>query len=116
MIHRPDRLCKLAADEAPRMPSRFKRGVAQRAPVHFGFRGDPDAWAPTYPLSWFGLVAVSCVLSWFIHALTVRGPLELWNIPQQQRFLRLSPERASAPSWRVCALSAPWRRLPPQSR
>jgi len=67
--------------------------LPSRVPIHFGFRGNPDAWASTSVLSWFSLVAMSCGLSWFIHALTMHGPVELWNIPEKQRFLRLSSEQ-----------------------
>lgn len=64
-----------------------------KLPLHFNFSGTPDAWARTSVLSWFGPLAISLALSWFIRALTTRGPLEFWDIPEKQRFLKLSPEQ-----------------------
>jgi len=67
--------------------------LPQRIPIHFGLGAAPDAWATTSLASWFGLFAVSAVTSTFIHALSRYGPLTLWNIPEKERFLQLSPRQ-----------------------
>jgi uncharacterized membrane protein len=64
-----------------------------RVPVHFGFTGAPDAWAGTSVVSWFAPLAISAALSGLIRALATSGPLGAWNIPEKQRFLRLTPEQ-----------------------
>ena len=77
-----------------------------RIPIHFGLGGNPDAWADTSYFSWFGLLAISCGLSWFIYALTMHGPLELWNFPEKKRFLGLSPEKQAPIIARLHAFGA----------
>lgn len=62
--------------------------------MHFGFRGQPDAWARTSFLSWFGLPVTAAGMAlflWWAGRLANRSPA-LWNVPEKQKFLRLPPE------------------------
>ena len=67
--------------------------LPRRVPTHFDFGGTPDAWARTSLTSWFGLVAITAAVSAFVYALSMHAPLELWNIPEKERFLRLSSQQ-----------------------
>lgn len=68
--------------------------LPEQIPVHFGFRGQPDAWARASFLSWFGLpitAAGMALFLWWAGRLANRPPA-LWNMPEKQEFLRLPPE------------------------
>ena len=67
--------------------------LPRRIPVHFDFGGDLDALAPASLASWFGLLAVSVAVSASLYVLSIHGPLELWNIPEKERFLRLTAQQ-----------------------
>jgi uncharacterized membrane protein len=80
----------LAASVWTRLPARI--------PTHFDGAGNPTTWSRTTFLSWFGLPLVTVGMALFLYGLfrlTLRHPA-LWNIPQKESFLRLSPE-ARAP-------------------
>jgi uncharacterized membrane protein len=67
----------------PRLPGRI--------PMHFGFSGQPDAWASRSLVSWFLLPAITAALALGLHAIaasTANHP-ELWNVPDKRRFLAL---------------------------
>lgn len=72
------------------------RGMPQPYPVHFGWSGEPDAWA-TGPGMWILLVAI-CTIS-FLHLhllqrfLVVDVDSPLLNVPWRDRFRRLPAER-----------------------
>lgn len=68
--------------------------LPDRIPVHFNFRGEPDGWARTSVVSWLALPALATALViflWGIGRVAARRP-ELWNVPEKQLFLRMSPE------------------------
>jgi uncharacterized membrane protein len=73
----------------PRLP--------ERIPIHFGFSGQPDAWAGRSIASWFLLPAITAVLALMMHAMAASGASNphLWNLPDKPLFLRLPrPEQA----------------------
>ena len=67
--------------------------LPRRMPVHFNFSGDPGAWAQTSLASWFALLLISVAVSAFVYAVSTYAPLERWNIPEKERFLRLSAQQ-----------------------
>ena len=71
--------------------------VPARVPTHFGFDGEPDAWAERSLWSWFGLPAIGLLVAALIDALTVwthrRPALTGLNLPQKDAILALPPER-----------------------
>jgi uncharacterized membrane protein len=67
--------------------------LPDRIPVHFGLGGAADAWTRTSAVSWFGLCAITIAISWLLYLVSTRGPLELWNIPEKERFLRLTAQQ-----------------------
>ena len=72
--------------------------LPERIPMHFDLWGNPDRYVRRSWLSWLGMPLVAAFLFVFIHGLgrlTTRRP-ELWNVPEKDRFLRLTPE-ARAP-------------------
>ena len=74
----------------PRLPARI--------PVHFGASGAVDRWAPTTLVTWFALPLLAALISaslWGLGRWAVTAP-KLWNVPEKERFLALSPE-ARAP-------------------
>jgi uncharacterized membrane protein len=72
-------------------------GVPERFPVHFGFSGQPNAWAARSLLSWLALPLVAAGVALLLEGmsrLSVSRP-QLWNVPDKSRFLALTPaERA----------------------
>ena len=67
--------------------------LPRRIPLHFGFGGALDAWTRTSLVSWFGLWVIAVALSAFLYVVSTRGPLDSWNIPEKERFLRLSAQQ-----------------------
>ncbi len=67
----------------PRLP--------ERIPIHFGFSGQPDAWAGRSIASWFLLPAVTAGLALMMHAISMFGASNphLWNLPEKRLFLAL---------------------------
>ncbi|HST58559.1 MAG TPA: DUF1648 domain-containing protein [Longimicrobium sp.] len=74
----------------PRLP--------ERIPIHFGFSGQPDAWAGRSIASWFLLPAITAALALMMHAISMYGASNphLWNLPDKRRFLAL-PRAEQAP-------------------
>ncbi len=69
-----------------------------RIPVHFGGDGLPDRWLHATPLAWLALPLTGTALSglvWGIGRWAATVP-RLWNVPEKERFLALSPQ-ARAP-------------------
>lgn len=67
----------------PRLPGRI--------PMHFGFSGQPDAWASRSIFSWFLLPIITAALALGLNAIaasTAAHP-ELWNVPDKRRFLAM---------------------------
>ena len=68
-----------------------------RIPTHFDFGGRPNRRVATTWISWFGLPSLAVAMTLFlfgIDRLLLRSP-ELWNVPDRERFLKMSPaERA----------------------
>ena len=65
-------------------------------PTHFGGSGAADAWAGKSLFSWFGLPIVGLVLALMMLGLSraqVGGSMDMWNIPEKDRFRRLEPEQ-----------------------
>ncbi|HLV26418.1 MAG TPA: DUF1648 domain-containing protein [Gemmatimonadales bacterium] len=70
--------------------------LPEKLPVHFGASGAPDAWADRSLFSWFGLPMIGLAMVLLMYALSrirVGGSLDLWNIPEKDRFLRLTPDQ-----------------------
>lgn len=67
--------------------------LPRRIPVHFDFGGALDAWARTSLVSWFGLWVIAVALSILLHVVSTHGSLELWNMPEKERFLRLTAQQ-----------------------
>jgi uncharacterized membrane protein len=64
-----------------------------RIPVHFDLAGTPTRWAGASLASWLGLPLFAAAMALFMvgaERLTRRSPA-LWNIPEKDLFLRLSP-------------------------
>lgn len=73
----------------------FWARLPAQLPTHFDWNGEVTTWSPTTWLSWFGLPLISAGTALLIHGcmrLSKRAPY-LWNVPEKQRFLRLSPEQ-----------------------
>ncbi|HYW11048.1 MAG TPA: DUF1648 domain-containing protein [Longimicrobium sp.] len=72
--------------------------LPERIPVHFGFSGQPDAWAGRSIASWFLLPAITAALALMMHAMAAAGASSphLWNLPEKRRFLAL-PRTEQAP-------------------
>ena len=67
--------------------------LPRRIPAHFDFSGDLNTFAPTSLASWFDLLAISVAISASLYLLSTHGSLESWNIPEKERFLRLTPQQ-----------------------
>ena len=67
--------------------------LPERVPIHFDFAGEPTTWARTSVLSWFGLPLLAAATTLFIYGLGRASTHEpdIWNIPEKERFLALSP-------------------------
>lgn len=76
-------------------------GLPGEIPIHFGSSGEPDRWADTTLLSWFGLPVLAAALSLVLYltALIVPTRPEWINMPDKKRFLAL-PEGARGPVYR----------------
>jgi uncharacterized membrane protein len=64
-----------------------------RIPVHFDLAGTPTRWAGATLVTWLGLPLFAAAMALFMEGaerLTRRAPA-LWNIPEKELFLRLSP-------------------------
>jgi hypothetical protein len=64
-----------------------------RIALHFGFSGRPDRWVSTTWMAWFGLPLLAAAMTLFllgIDKLLQRSP-QMWNVPDKERFLRMSP-------------------------
>ena len=67
--------------------------LPERVPIHFDLAGHPTTWARTSVLSWFGLPLLAAAMTLFLYGIgqaSAHTP-ELWNIPEKERFLALSP-------------------------
>jgi uncharacterized membrane protein len=68
-------------------------GLPSRIPTHFGLSGAADNWSSRSLTAWFGLLLGSLG----VHALTIvlmSPKLQyLWNFPEKERFLKLTPEQ-----------------------
>ena len=67
--------------------------LPERVPIHFDFTGQPTTWARTSILSWFGLPLLAAAMTFLLYGIasaSTHAP-ELWNIPERERFLALSP-------------------------
>jgi hypothetical protein len=65
-------------------------------PMHFGGSGAADAWAEKSLFSWFGLPFMGLVLALMMLGLSrmrVGGSMDMWNVPEKERFLQLGPEQ-----------------------
>src|SRR5688572_29187782 len=62
-----------------------------RIPTHFGASGKPDAWDERSLFFWFLLVMVSLGLHGLFRLVLSPGAKDLWNIPEKEKFLRLTP-------------------------
>lgn len=83
--------------------------LPERIPIHFGLDGTADAWAQTGFVSWFGLPTVAlatALLLWGMVRLARRASPELWNVPEKERFLRLTPEQRAPILARLERMSA----------
>ncbi|HSR42079.1 MAG TPA: DUF1648 domain-containing protein [Longimicrobiales bacterium] len=70
-------------------------------PIHFDASGEPDRWADTTVLSWFGLPVLAFLLAagmYLIGVVVPRRP-EWLSVPNRKRFLALT-EEARAPVYR----------------
>jgi uncharacterized membrane protein len=67
--------------------------LPSRIPTHFGPSGAPDAWSARTLLGWFMFVGVSLFLHGLIYVITLPGARDTWNIPEKDRFLKLTPEQ-----------------------
>lgn len=76
-------------------------GLPAEVPVHFGPAGEPDRWADTTVLSWFGLPALGLALSLSLYLVALLVPVRpRWiNVPDRKRFLAL-PDGARGPVYR----------------
>ena len=64
-----------------------------RIAIHFGFSGRPDRWVSTTWIAWFGLPLLAAAMTLVllgIDKLLQRSP-EMWNVPNRERFLQMSP-------------------------
>jgi uncharacterized membrane protein len=69
--------------------------LPERYPIHYGPSGRADAWADKSPWPWYLLLVIAVAvfgMMTFISTVSVRYP-HLWNIPEKQTFLKLSPEQ-----------------------
>lgn len=83
--------------------------LPERVPHHFGLGGQPTSWTRTSPLSWFGLPAMAVAMWLFVRGmmrLSETNPT-LWNIPEKQRFLELTPARR-APALAALRAAMAW--------
>lgn len=73
----------------PRLPERF--------PIHFDLSGQPDGWQDRSLVSWLMLPAIAAGMAGLLELATrfSEDNPQLWNVPDKQRFLALTPaERA----------------------
>lgn len=64
-----------------------------RIAIHFGFSGRPDRRVSTTWIAWFGLPLLAAAMTLFllgIDKLLQQSP-QMWNVPDKERFLRMSP-------------------------
>lgn len=67
--------------------------LPQRFPRHFGVSGQPDAWMERSVLSWLLLPIIAAATAALLEVASrasIRNP-SLWNVPDKQRFLALTP-------------------------
>ena len=64
-----------------------------RIQVHFDINGNADGWAETSMVSWFIIVGASAVMQLVLQLLLSPAAKDVWNIPEKERFLRLSTEQ-----------------------
>lgn len=76
-------------------------GLPAEIPIHFGPSGEPDRWADTTLLTWFGLPALAVVLTLalYLGAQVLPSRPRWLNMPDRERFLEL-PEDARGPVYR----------------
>lgn len=76
-------------------------GLPAEIPIHFGDSGEPDRWADTTVLSWFGLPTLALALAGSLYLVAWLAPVRpRWiNLPDRERFLAL-PEGARGPVYR----------------
>lgn len=72
--------------------------LPEQLPIHFGVTGQADAWVAKSVFSWFGLPFLAFAMSVGIAGvgLLARGSPDLVNVPDKERFLRLSEDRRAA--------------------
>jgi uncharacterized membrane protein len=70
------------------------RALPERIPTHFTGTGVPTTWSRSGLVAWFALPILATVLALFLHGLAVlaRRSLSLWNFPNKDKLLRLSPD------------------------
>ena len=64
-----------------------------RIAIHFDLSGRPNRWVETTWIAWFGLPLLAAGVTLFlfgIDRLLQRSP-EMWNVPDREGFLRMSP-------------------------
>jgi uncharacterized membrane protein len=67
--------------------------LPERIPTHFDLAGTPTTWTRTSRLAWYGLpwlAVVMAALLW-VAGRWGRAVPWLWNVPEKDRFLKLSP-------------------------
>ena len=64
-----------------------------RIPTHFGLAGNPDAWDAPSLFTWFSLVGVSFGIPCLIQLLMSPAARDTWNIPEKERFLKVTAEQ-----------------------
>lgn len=66
--------------------------LADRIPIHFNFRGEPDRWTDDPFIAWFALPVINLLLLFALvgGSRLARKVPHLWNVPEKKKFLALT--------------------------
>ncbi len=66
--------------------------LADRIPIHFNIRGEPDRWTDEPFVAWFALPVVNTLLLLALvgGSRLARKVPHLWNVPEKKKFLALT--------------------------
>jgi uncharacterized membrane protein len=70
--------------------------LPERYPAHFNAAGQPDRWAEAGSGEWYAVPGIGAGIALLMVILALgmtRIPLRLWNLPNKEKFLALSPRK-----------------------
>lgn len=69
--------------------------LPRQIPIHFTISGEPDRWVDRSFFSWYLLPLIALGMIGFFHYIIrfVAGSPQLWNIPNREVWLALTPEQ-----------------------